>query len=291
MFIKIGVILLAEMLDQWQADVSDITRKNRFYSHWKRAWCWRRLKAGGEGDNREDDWMTSLTQWRWAWPSSRRCEGQESLACCSPWFCKELDTAERHSNNEVTFMFHHESMFSLSNSVTLRGSHPTIHWAMTCSKNLFLPHLPTQLLLKSLNLEEDGGKEWKMVKCVWCLGWKHAECVSCKLLLQQTHSGNNDFISSPHLSLLLSLSSSAKSGAKQENKYWVLFQLSLYLPYFNTCNKNHMPVDFNFWTRFCLYLKWTLFRKMSWKLKQDLKGFTWTSDIWLLIRDLPTREA
>ena len=198
-------------------------------------------------------------------------------------------TRLRHSNNEVTF--HHEFMFSLSNSVTLRGSHPTIHWAMTCSKNLFLPHLPTQLLLKSLNLEEDGVKEWKMVKCVWCLGWKHAECVSCKLLLQQTHSGNNDYISSPHLSLLLSLSSSAKSGAKQENKYWVLFQLSLYLPYFNTCNKNHMPVDFNFWTRFCLYLKRTLFSKMSWKLKQDLKGFTWTSDIWLLIRDLPTREA
>ena len=41
-----------------------------------------------------------------------------------------------------------------------------------------------------------------------------------------------------------------QSGARQESKHWVLFQLSLYLPYFNTCNKNHMPVDFNFWTRF-----------------------------------------
>ena len=26
-------------------------------------------------------------------------EGQESLACCSPWDCKELDTAERLNNN------------------------------------------------------------------------------------------------------------------------------------------------------------------------------------------------
>ena len=30
----------------------------------KRPWCWERLKAGGEGDDREwDGWMTSPTQW------------------------------------------------------------------------------------------------------------------------------------------------------------------------------------------------------------------------------------
>ena len=110
-------------------------------------------------------------------------EGQGSLACCSPWFCKELDTTERQSNNKVSFMLHHEFMFSLSNSVTLRGSHPTIHRAMMCSKNLFLSRLPTQLLLKRLNLEEDGGEESKMVKYLPCLGWKHAKFVSCKLLL------------------------------------------------------------------------------------------------------------
>ena len=32
-------------------------------SHWKRSWCWERLKAGGEGDDRGwDSWMASLTQ-------------------------------------------------------------------------------------------------------------------------------------------------------------------------------------------------------------------------------------
>ena len=37
-------------------------------THWKRPWCWKRLKAGGEGDNRGwDDWMASLTQWTWVW--------------------------------------------------------------------------------------------------------------------------------------------------------------------------------------------------------------------------------
>ena len=55
-------------------------------THWKRPWCWERLKAGGEGDNRGwDGWMTSPTQWTWAWASSKSGDGQGSLACCSPW--------------------------------------------------------------------------------------------------------------------------------------------------------------------------------------------------------------
>ena len=33
-------------------------------THLKRPWCWERLKAGGEGDNRGwDGWMASRTQW------------------------------------------------------------------------------------------------------------------------------------------------------------------------------------------------------------------------------------
>ena len=36
-----------------------------------RPWCWERLKAGGEGDDRGwDGWMASLTQWTWVWMSS-----------------------------------------------------------------------------------------------------------------------------------------------------------------------------------------------------------------------------
>ena len=35
-------------------------------------WCWERLKARGEGDDRGGDaWMTSLTQWTWVWVSFR----------------------------------------------------------------------------------------------------------------------------------------------------------------------------------------------------------------------------
>ena len=40
-------------------------------THLKRLWCWERLRAGGEGDNRRwDGWMASPTLWTWVWVSS-----------------------------------------------------------------------------------------------------------------------------------------------------------------------------------------------------------------------------
>ena len=40
-------------------------------THLKRPWCWERLRAGGERDNRGwDGWMASLTQWPWVWVNS-----------------------------------------------------------------------------------------------------------------------------------------------------------------------------------------------------------------------------
>ena len=41
-------------------------------THLKRPWCWERLKAGGEGDDRGwDGWMAPPTLWTWVWVSSR----------------------------------------------------------------------------------------------------------------------------------------------------------------------------------------------------------------------------
>ena len=41
-------------------------------THWKRPWCWERLKARGERDDREwDVWMASPIQWTWVWANSR----------------------------------------------------------------------------------------------------------------------------------------------------------------------------------------------------------------------------
>ena len=40
-------------------------------THWKRPWCWKRLKTGGEGEDRGwNGWMASTTRWTCIWASS-----------------------------------------------------------------------------------------------------------------------------------------------------------------------------------------------------------------------------
>ena len=48
----------------------------------KRPWCWERLKAGGDGDDRGwDGWMASRTLWIWVWVSS----GNWQWKGCAGW--------------------------------------------------------------------------------------------------------------------------------------------------------------------------------------------------------------
>ena len=58
-------------------------------THWKRPWCWERLKAGIGGDNRGlNGLLASPTRWTWVWATPVVGDGQETLACCSPWGAK-----------------------------------------------------------------------------------------------------------------------------------------------------------------------------------------------------------
>ena len=62
-------------------------------THWERPWCWERLEAGGEGDDRGwDGWMVSPREFELALGVG---DGQGSLVCYSPWGHKESDTTER----------------------------------------------------------------------------------------------------------------------------------------------------------------------------------------------------
>ena len=101
----------------WQGDpTSPSKRKSVLKIHWKdwywswnsktlatwfieltqeRPCYWKKLKVGGEEDDRGwDGWMTSLIWWTWVWVSSRSWWGQGSLAFCSPWDHKETDMSE-----------------------------------------------------------------------------------------------------------------------------------------------------------------------------------------------------
>ena len=46
-------------------------KKQTIKKKMKRPWCWERLRAGGEGDDRGwDGWMASPTRWTWVWVNS-----------------------------------------------------------------------------------------------------------------------------------------------------------------------------------------------------------------------------
>ena len=56
---------------RWSCNSSTLTTWFEELTHWKRPWCWERLRARGEGDDRWwDDWMASSTQWTWVWMGS-----------------------------------------------------------------------------------------------------------------------------------------------------------------------------------------------------------------------------
>ena len=55
----------------WSGNSNTLATWCEELTHWKRPWCWERLKAGGEGDDRGwDGCIASLTQWTWVWTSS-----------------------------------------------------------------------------------------------------------------------------------------------------------------------------------------------------------------------------
>ena len=111
-------------------------------THWNGLWCWERLKAGGEGDDRGwEGWMASPTQWTWVWACSGSWWWKRRLVCCSPSGLKELD------RTSCSFLFYElfvyiNGRFSLCFSyglfscfLCMRSSHSIViktlcHWQM-----------------------------------------------------------------------------------------------------------------------------------------------------------------
>ena len=73
--------------DGWTWSSNPLVTWCKEVTHLKRSWCWKRLKVGGEEDDRGwDGWMASLTQWTWVWVSSgswwwRRRPGIRTAVC------------------------------------------------------------------------------------------------------------------------------------------------------------------------------------------------------------------
>ena len=78
----------------WGWNLNTLATWCKGLTHWKRPWCWERLKAAREGDNRGwDGWLASLTRWTWV-RASGLGDGQGSPVCCSPWGRKKLARGE-----------------------------------------------------------------------------------------------------------------------------------------------------------------------------------------------------
>ena len=99
-------------------------------THWKRPWCWERLKMGGEGDDiRWDGWMASLTQWTWVWVNSGswRWTGRTGWlpSMGSQWvghnWATELTELSRRRWPHILLLYHlePEALFFTSNTETL----------------------------------------------------------------------------------------------------------------------------------------------------------------------------
>ena len=55
----------------WSWNCNTLATWCKELTHLKRPWCWERLRAGGEGDDRGwDGWMASSTRWTWVWVDS-----------------------------------------------------------------------------------------------------------------------------------------------------------------------------------------------------------------------------
>ena len=55
----------------WSWNSSSLATSCEELTHWKRLWCWERLEAGGEGNDRGwDGWMVSPTRWTLVWMNS-----------------------------------------------------------------------------------------------------------------------------------------------------------------------------------------------------------------------------
>ena len=133
----------------------------------KISWCWERLKAGGEGDNRGwGGWMASPTQWTWIWTNSRRWwrTGKPGILQSTglqrhDWVTEQqLRNLQASPNNSHNFQVHSPSYLPLLEIIKI------FWWWKLCSSTL-LPHhplsmhsLPTKLLIYSLHWELQNDK-------------------------------------------------------------------------------------------------------------------------------------
>ena len=96
-----------------------------------RPWCWERLKAGGEGDDRGwDGWMASLTRWTWVWAKLR-----EMVKDREAWFAADHGVAK-----SGTWLNNNNNKRSQDARITGDSLHTWLRF-LSCLKLCFYTHI------------------------------------------------------------------------------------------------------------------------------------------------------
>ena len=91
----------------WSWNSNTLATSCKELSHWERPWCWERLRAGGEGDERMR-WLDGITDSAdmSLGKTPEVDDGQGGLACCGSWGRKESNMTERLKWTELNWIFH-----------------------------------------------------------------------------------------------------------------------------------------------------------------------------------------
>ena len=101
----------------------------------ERPWCWERLRAGEEGDDREwDGWMASPTPWTWVWVDSS-----------SWWWTGRPGVLQFMGLQRVRYDWATELNWISLNIFHKFIDHSCLHFKITCNHvflgNLYISHL------------------------------------------------------------------------------------------------------------------------------------------------------
>ena len=140
--------ILKEISPEYSLEGLMLKLKLQYFGHlmqradsFEKTWCWERLGAGGEGDDRGwDGWMASPTQWTWVWASYERwwrtgksavLQSRGSQRVRYDWATEQQQQELVGSNSPTRYQTHAPSL----------EAHSLSHWTtMEVPKLIFLKH-------------------------------------------------------------------------------------------------------------------------------------------------------
>ena len=96
-------------------------------THWKRLWCWERLKLGGEGDDRGwDGWILSVTRWTWVWAGSGTWWWTGRPGVLQSMGSQRVDTTEQVNRTE--YLYRWENKIQWKKHIAGLQEHIEVMW-------------------------------------------------------------------------------------------------------------------------------------------------------------------